>query len=111
MQMTTCPPDTSLIRFSIGGLIKGLHRCRGLAEAEAMVARFAGREKGGEDLAGLLASVAEGGAVDWVVQVALDRESGSGFRVKSLGPALLRGSSTFMHRAVGCVTVTATIGR
>ncbi len=88
------------------GLLKGIHRCRGLAEAEAMAVHFAGRKDGGEGLAELLAAAAADGEVaDWAVQVTLDKQSGSSVRVKSLGPALLRGSSTLMHRTVGCVCV------
>jgi hypothetical protein len=95
------------LHISIVGLLKGIHRCRGrgLIDAEAMVVHFAGRKDGGEGLAELLTAAAAEGevVVDWAVQVTLDKQSGSSFRVKSLGPALLRGSSTLMHRAVGCV--------
>lgn len=89
-------------------MIKRLHRCSGLAEAEAMVAQLAGRTDGGEGLAGLLlasssssAGCVEKGAMNWAMQVTLDKDAGGGFRVKSLGPAPLRGCSTFMHRAIG----------
>lgn len=95
-------PELLLAAPGIPGLLRGLHQCQGLAEAEAMVAQFAGRKDGREGLADVLVA---GGVVDWAVEVSLDKEAGSGFKVKSLGPSPLYGSSTFMHRTVGCVTL------
>lgn len=73
-----------------------------------MVAQLAGRTDGGEGLAGLLLPSSAGvgkGAMNWAVQMTLDKDAGCGFRVESLGPSPLRGCSTFMHRAVGWVAL------
>lgn len=91
-------PELLLAPPGISGLLRGVHKCQGLAEAEAMVAHFAGRQEGSEGLADV---VAAGGVMDWAVEVTLDKGAGSGFKAKSLGPSPLCGSSTFMHRAVG----------
>ncbi len=90
-----------LVSAKAAGVLKDVHRSGGLAPAEAVLARFVGKEAP-EGLAEAFASSSSGGqVVDWGVRLTLDKDSGTGFVVKHLGPMGIRGSSTFMHRTVG----------
>ena len=69
-----------------------------------MLAKFTGRKDGPEGLADATRGEPSGkGTVDWAFRLTLDKGIGAGFRVVCLGPVPVRGSSTFMHRAIGWV--------
>ena len=79
-------------------VLRDVHRSGGLPQAEAVLARFVGKEM----TEGVAEAFAVGGVVDWGMRLTLDKETGTGFVIKHVGPMGMRGSSTFMHRAVGC---------
>jgi hypothetical protein len=84
-------------------VLKELHRVGGLHQAEAILAHFVGKERP-EGLAEIFAQQNQQqgrSVVDWGIRLTLDKDSGTGFQVKHLGPIPMRGCSTFMHRALG----------
>jgi len=90
-------PTEMLVSRKAAPVLRDVHRSGGLPQAEAVLARFVSKEM----TEGVAEAFAVGGVVDWGVRLTLDKESGTGFVVKHVGPMGMRGSSTFMHRAVG----------
>ena len=86
-----------LVSHKAAPILRDVHRSGGLPQAEAVLTRFVGKEM----VQGAAEAFAVGGVVDWGVRLTLDKEAGTGFVIKHEGPMGMRGSSTFMHRAVG----------